>query len=95
MAQEWKRHDDVTEYVTLGNTLPVCVVYDRAGSPGYKVRVGKRALRDKLPSKEAAKQVALAFAQRVLSQCLAEAAALSQASQSQGAASKAGKSASI
>jgi hypothetical protein len=35
------------------------------GAPGWKVQVGKRSLKDKIPNLEDAKRVALAYAERV------------------------------
>ncbi len=69
MATKWTRHDDSTEYFTLGGVLMVAVVYDRMGDPGWKVQVGKRSLRDKLASKEDAQRVAVAYAEKILRQC--------------------------
>lgn len=69
MAVQWARHDDSTYMATLGGVLMVAVVYDKMGSPGWKIHVGNRALRDKLSSMEDAQKVALAFANRILNQC--------------------------
>jgi len=72
MSDGWTRHDDTTYFINLGKALLVAVVYDRMGQPGWKVQVGKRSLKDKLPSMEDAQKVALAFADRVINQCRAE-----------------------
>lgn len=69
MPVEWTRHDDSTYLVTLGGVLMVAVIYERLGTPGWKVQVGKRVLRDKLAKEEDARKVALAFAARILEQC--------------------------
>ncbi len=76
MPQHWKRHDDSTYFLELGGVLLLAVIYDRLGSPGWKVQVGKRTLRDKIPSQEDAQKVALAFANRILVQCRKELDAL-------------------
>ena len=69
MAVEWSRHDDSTYMVTLGGVLMVAIIYDRMGTPGWKIQVGKRVLRDKVSSQEDAQKVALAFANRIINQC--------------------------
>ena len=69
MPVDWTRHDDSTYLVTLGGVLMVAVIYERLGTPGWKVQVGKRVLRDKLAQEEDARKVALAFAARILEQC--------------------------
>ncbi len=66
MTPEWVRHDDSTHYINLGKALLVTVIHERMGAPGWKITVGKRSLKDKIPNIEDAKRVALAFAQRVL-----------------------------
>jgi hypothetical protein len=66
MAPEWIRHDDSTHYVNLGKALLITVVQERVGAPGWKIHVGKRSLKDKIPGLDDAKRVALAFAHRVL-----------------------------
>ena len=66
MAPEWTRHDDSTHYLNLGRALLVVVVHEKMGAPGWKVQVGKRSLKDKIPNLEDAKRVALAYAGRVL-----------------------------
>ncbi len=76
MTVEWTRHDDTTHYINLGRALLVAVVYDRLGTPGWKVQAGKRSLKDKISSLDDAKKVALAFADRVLKECQAELDAL-------------------
>ena len=65
MAPEWTRHDDSTHYLNLGRALLVVVVHEKMGAPGWKVQVGKRSLKDKIPNLEDAKRVALAYADRV------------------------------
>lgn len=72
MPMEWTRHDDSTYFITLGGVLNVAVIYDRLGTPGWKVQVGARSLRDKISKKEDAQKVALAFAKRILAQCAKE-----------------------
>ena len=72
MTVEWIRHDDSTHYVNLGKALLVTVVQERIGAPGWKVHVGKRSLKDKIPDLDAAKRVALAFAHRVLKEVVAD-----------------------
>jgi len=69
MALEWQKHDDSTFHLVLGGVLPVAVIYDRMGNPGWKVMVGKRSLRDKMPSMEDAQKVALVYALKILKQC--------------------------
>ncbi len=65
MIPEWTRHDDSTHYINLGRALLVAVIHERMGAPGWKVQVGKRSLKDKIPNLEDAKRVALAYAERV------------------------------
>lgn len=65
MTPEWTRHDDSTYYINLGRALLVAVIHEKMGAPGWKVQVGKRSLKDKLPNLEDAKRVALAYAERV------------------------------
>ena len=72
MTAEWIRHDDSTHYVNLGKALLVTVVQERIGAPGWKVHVGKRSIKDKIPDLDAAKRVALAFAHRVLKDVVAD-----------------------
>lgn len=72
MATQWTKHDDSTYMVTLGGVLLVVIVYDQVGTPGWKIQVGKRSLRDKLPTQEDAQKVALAYANRILNQCRKE-----------------------
>ncbi len=72
MSVAWEKHDDTTYFVNLAKALLVAVVYDRMGTPGWKVQVGKRSLKDKFASAEDAKKVAVAFADRVLTQCREE-----------------------
>jgi hypothetical protein len=66
MAPEWIRHDDSTHYLNLGKALLVAVIHERMGAPGWKIQVGKRSLKDKIPNLEDAKRVAAAFAVRVV-----------------------------
>ena len=61
MTPEWTRHDDSTHYLNLGRALLVVVVHEKMGAPGWKVQVGKRSLKDKIPNLEDAKRVALAY----------------------------------
>nr|WP_211922266.1 hypothetical protein [Desulfolutivibrio sulfodismutans] len=56
----------------MAKALLVAVVYDRMGTPGWKVQVGKRSLKDKFATAEDAKKIAVAFAERVLNQCREE-----------------------
>ncbi len=70
MSTEWTKHDDSTFYITLGGVLNVAVIFDRMGVPGWKVQVGARSLRDKIAKKEDAQKVALAYAKRILAQCV-------------------------
>jgi len=72
VSLEWEKHDDTTYFINLAKALLVAVVFDRMGTPGWKVQVGKRSLKDKFSSAEDAKKVALAFADRVLNQCREE-----------------------
>ncbi len=72
MSVAWEKHDDTTYFVNLAKALLVAVVYDRMGSPGWKVQVGKRSLKDKFASVDDAKKVAVAFADRILNQCREE-----------------------
>jgi len=72
MAAQWNRHDDSTYMTTLGGVLMVAIIYDRMGKPGWKIQVGKRVLRDKISTQEDAQKVALAFANRILTQCRKE-----------------------
>ena len=65
MPPEWTRHDDNTYFINLGRALLVAVIHEHMGAPGWKVQVGKRALKDKIPNLEDAKRVALAYADRV------------------------------
>ncbi|MFZ5811632.1 MAG: hypothetical protein ACOY4F_06280 [Thermodesulfobacteriota bacterium] len=69
MSVAWEKHDDTTYFVNLAKAVLVAVVYDRMGGPGWKVQVGKRSLKDKFASVDDAKKVAVAFADRVLTQC--------------------------
>ncbi len=71
-ALEWTKHDDTSYYLILGGVLSVTIVYDRVGKPGWKVAVANRSLRDKLPSKEDAQKVAIAYAKRIIAQCVKE-----------------------
>lgn len=72
MAPEWVRHDDSSHYVNLGKALLVAVIHERMGAPGWKIQVGKRSLKDKIPNLDDAKRVAIAFAQRVLKDIAAD-----------------------
>jgi hypothetical protein len=65
MAPEWTRHDDSTHYINLGKALLVAIIHEKMGAPGWKIQVGKRSLKDKIPNLEDAKRVAMAFASRV------------------------------
>ena len=65
MAPEGVRHDDSTHYINLGKALLVTVIHEKMGAPGWKITVGKRSLKDKIPNLEDAKRVALAYAERV------------------------------
>ena len=76
MSDIWTKIDDTTYCINLGRALLVAVVHERMGQPGWKVHVGKRALKDKLASLEDAKRVALAFAGRVLKEIQADYEAL-------------------
>jgi hypothetical protein len=66
MTPTWTKLDDTTYCLNLGRALLVAVVHERLGNPGWKIHVGKRALKDKISSLEDAQRVALAFAGRVL-----------------------------
>ena len=88
MAPEWTRHDDSTHYINLGKALLVTVIHERMGAPGWKITVGKRSLKDKIPTLEDAKRVAMAFAQRVLKDVIADLDALAPAAPVAPAASK-------
>jgi hypothetical protein len=72
VSVEWEKHDDTTYFVNLAKALLVAVVYDRMGTPGWKVQVGKRSLKDKFATAEDAKKVAVAYAERILNQCREE-----------------------
>ncbi|WP_300158392.1 hypothetical protein [Solidesulfovibrio sp.] len=76
MALEWTRHDDSTHYINLGRALLVTVINEKMGSPGWKIQVGKRSLKDKIPNLDDAKRVAVAFAARVLRDIQADVDAL-------------------
>lgn len=76
MSDGWTKHDDSTYFINLGKAMLVAVIYDRMGQPGWKVQVGKRSIKDKLPTVEAAQKVALALADRVVNQCREELDAL-------------------
>ena len=52
MTPEWTRHDDDTYAINLGKALLVAVVHEHLGSPGWKIHVGKRALKDKISKLE-------------------------------------------
>jgi hypothetical protein len=77
MVIEWTKIDDTTHCLNLGRALLVAVVHEGMGSPGWKIHVGKRALKDKISSLEDAKRVALAYAGRVLKDVQADYEALS------------------
>jgi len=62
---DWVKHDENTYYINLGRALLVTVVHERMGGPGWKILVGKRSIKDKIPALEDAKRVAIAFAHRV------------------------------
>lgn len=72
MTVEWEKHDDTTFFINLAKALLVAVVYDRMGTPGWKVQVGKRSLKDKFATAEDAKKIAVAYAERILNQCREE-----------------------
>ena len=79
MVPEWVRHDDSTHYINLGKALLVAVIHEKMGAPGWKITVGKRSLKDKIPTLEDAKRVAIAFAQRVLKDVIADLDAIAPA----------------
>ncbi len=66
---EWIKKDDSTYTFTMGGVLMVGIVYEQMGGPGWKIQVANRSLRDKIPSEDDAKRVAIAFAQKILQQC--------------------------
>lgn len=66
---EWTKQDDSTRTFTMGGVLMVAITYEQMGSPGWKVQVANRSLRDKIQSEDDAKRVAVAFAQKILKQC--------------------------
>ena len=72
MTAEWMKIDDNTHCINLGRALLVAVVHEKMGSPGWKVHVGKRSLKDKISNLEDAKRVALAYAGRVLKEVQAD-----------------------
>lgn len=76
MTPEWTRHDDDTYAINLGKALLVAVVHEHLGSPGWKIHVGKRALKDKISNLDDAKRVALAYAERVVKDIRADIDAL-------------------
>lgn len=69
---EWTKRDDTSHTFTMGGVLLVGIVYETMGTPGWKVQVANRSLRDKIQSEDDAKKVAVAFAQKILSQCQKE-----------------------
>ncbi len=79
MSDAWTKHDDSTYFINLGKAMLVAVIYDRMGQPGWKVQVGKRSVKDKLPTLEDAQKVALVLADRVVNQCREELDALKAA----------------
>ncbi|MHC1713122.1 MAG: hypothetical protein AB9872_13325 [Solidesulfovibrio sp.] len=76
MTPEWTRHDDSTHYINLGKALLVAIIHEKMGAPGWKIQVGKRSLKDKIPNLEDAKRVAMAFAVRVAKDIQADLEAL-------------------
>lgn len=76
MTPEWIKHDESTHYINLGKALIVAVIHERMGAPGWKVQVGKRSLKDRIPTLEDAKKVAMAFAERVAKEIRADLDAL-------------------
>lgn len=84
MADIWTKLDDNTYCINLGRALLVAVVHERMGTPGWKIHVGKRALKDKISSLEDAQKVALAFVGRVLKDILADYDALEHPGASSG-----------
>jgi hypothetical protein len=78
MTPEWTRHDDSTHYINLGKALLVAIIHEKMGAPGWKIQVGKRSLKDKIPNLEDAKRVAMAFAVRVTKDIQADLEALSK-----------------
>ena len=72
----WTKLNDETYCINLGRALLVAVAHEGMGSPGWKIHVGKRALKDKVSSLEDAKKVALAFAGKVLKEIVADYEAL-------------------
>jgi len=81
MTAEWIRHDDSTHYINLGKALLVTVIHERMGAPGWKIQVGKRSLKDKIPNLDDAKRVALAYAVRVAKDIRADLDALNPAAE--------------
>jgi hypothetical protein len=78
MPPEWIRHDDSTHYINLGKALLVAIIHEHMGAPGWKIQVGKRSLKDKIPNLEDAKRVAMAFAVRVAKDIQTDLEALSK-----------------
>jgi hypothetical protein len=78
MTPEWTRHDDSTHYINLGKALLVAIIHEKMGAPGWKIQVGKRSLKDKIPNLEDAKRVAMAFAVRVTKDIQTDLEALSK-----------------
>lgn len=72
----WTKLNDDTYCINLGRALLVAVAHEGMGTPGWKIHVGKRALKDKIPSLESAQKVALAFAGKVLKDIVADYEAL-------------------
>ena len=67
--------DSITAVVLGGTSLfggRGSIVGTLIGAPGWKVHVGKRSLKDKIPDLDAAKRVGLAFAHRVLKDVMAD-----------------------
>ncbi len=86
-AIKWNKHEDSAYHSTLGGVLLIAVVYDRLGTPGWKIQVGKRSLRDKIGDLEAAKKVAIAFARNVIKACENDLETLAASGEGEGKAS--------
>ncbi|GAB6036711.1 hypothetical protein JCM15519_12700 [Fundidesulfovibrio butyratiphilus] len=68
----WSKVDDQRYVLVLGKALLVAVVYEQLTPVGWKVQVGRRALKDKFAKLEDAQKIALAFADKVAASILSD-----------------------
>lgn len=68
----WTKVDDQRYVLVLGKALLVAVIYEQLTPVGWKVQVGRRALKDKFAKLEDAQKVALAFADKVTASIVAD-----------------------